>query len=127
MRYYVLFAFCNTVNDNNKIRKGRGKMEEKISIRDHYLWIRMPRELDHHMASAIRDEADRKMTEDAVRDIVFDFSETEFMDSSGIGVIVGRYKKMDCLGGRVLAVHANKRIRQILCLAGLDQLVEITD
>lgn len=102
-------------------------MDEKISIRDHYLWICMPRELDHHMAVSIKKTADQKMMEERVQDVVFDFSETEFMDSSGIGVIVGRYKKMQYLGGRVIAVHANKRIRQILRMAGVDQFVEITD
>lgn len=103
------------------------KMEEKISIQDQYLWIRLPRELDHHMAASIRKLADHKMMDAEVKDVVFDFAETEFMDSSGIGVIMGRYKKTDCLGGRVIAVHANRRIRQILRMAGLDRFVEITD
>ena len=107
--------------------KGRNEMKEKISIRDNLLWIRMPRELDHHEAAAIREEADEKMMRERVEHVVFDFSQTEFMDSSGIGVIVGRYKKMDCLGGKVIAVHTNKRIRQILDLAGLDRLLEIVE
>lgn len=102
-------------------------MEEKISIRNNALWIRMPKEMDHHMAASIRAKADEMMMQDSVRDVVFDFTDTEFMDSSGIGVIVGRYKKMDCLGGKVFAVHASRRIKQILYLAGLDRLVEIAD
>jgi len=102
-------------------------MKEKVSIRDNYLWIRMPRELDHHAAASIRKVADEKMMQDRVEHVVFDFSQTEFMDSSGIGVIVGRYKKMNCLGGKVIAVHTNRRIRQILDLAGLNRLVEIAE
>ena len=49
------------------------------------------------------------------------------MDSSGIGIILGRYKKVSCFGGKVYAVNADNRIRRILLMSGLENIVEIMD
>ena len=62
-----------------------------------------------------------------VNDVVFDFSETKFMDSSGIGVLAGRYRKISCFGGKVYVIHADERIRKILQMSGLTDLVEIME
>lgn len=102
-------------------------MEQQVSIQDHYLWIDMPVELDHNVAEAIRKEADVQMMQESVENIVFDFSKTQFMDSSGIGLIVGRYKKIQCLGGEVLVVHASRRIQQMFYMAGLKEFVHIVE
>ena len=126
-----MFSFCVLVNfeviDYCKYRKGKNDMEQQISIQDDYLWIQMPVELDHRVAESIRKEADVQMMQEGVENVVFDFSKTEFMDSSGIGLIVGRYKKIQCLGGEVLVVHANKRIRKMFTMAGLRALVHIVE
>lgn len=102
-------------------------MEQQVSIQNRYLWIHMPEELDHNMADQIRKEADAKMLQETVDHIVFDFSKTRFMDSSGIGFIVGRYKKMQCLGGKVIVVHASRRIQQMLSMAGLKEYVHVVE
>ena len=59
--------------------------------------------------------------------IVFDFSDTKFMDSSGIGVLAGRYRKISCFGGKVYVIHANRRIRKILEMSGIGDIVEMID
>ena len=100
------------------------KMEE-YAIIDNYLCIRMPGEVDHHGAAGIRECADRLILDDKVKNIVFDFERTTFMDSSGIGIILGRYKKIACFGGKVYAINADNRIRRILLLSGLQDIVEI--
>lgn len=102
-------------------------MKENFQIQDNLLWIHMPKELDHHRALFISRTADEKLLNDEVKSVVFDFGETEFMDSSGIGVIVGRYKKVEVLGGRIIVLHANKRIKKIILMSGLRNLVEIMD
>ena len=61
-------------------------MEEDYKIIDHYLMIRLPEEIDHHSCSVICRRADHMMLDNSVSHIVFDFSDTKFMDSSGIGV-----------------------------------------
>ena len=62
-----------------------------------------------------------------VSNVVFDFEDTRFMDSSGIGIIMGRYKKIACFGGKVFAIHADHRIRRLLMISGLHKIVEIMD
>lgn len=100
-------------------------MEGTFAILDRHLMIKMPRELDHHNAARIRENADHYLLEDNVDHVVFDFEDTVFMDSSGIGVIMGRYKKVSCFGGKVYAIHTNQRIRKIMKMSGLQNIVEI--
>lgn len=100
-------------------------MEEKVKIIDHYLCIQMPKEVDHHKATRIRETADRLLLDEEVENIIFDFEETEFMDSSGVGIILGRLKKIQGLGGKVFVVHANERLQKMLSIAGVMQYVEV--
>lgn len=100
-------------------------MEENFRVIDDYLMIRMPEEIDHHRSSYISENADRFIMQDKVSHVVFDFEDTRFMDSSGIGIIMGRYKKIACFGGKVFAINADDRIRHILMISGLHKIVEI--
>lgn len=100
-------------------------MEQQCVIIDNYLCIRMPKEVDHHGAAGIREHADKLLLDDKVRNIVFDFEDTTFMDSSGIGIIIGRYRKISCFGGKVYAIHANERIRRILRASGMSSIIEV--
>ena len=102
-------------------------MEFQYETKTGSLRIFTPREIDECAASEMREEADMLIDNYQIRHLIFDFSNTEFMDSSGIGVIAGRYKKVSCFGGKVMAVHANRRIRKILLLSGLKDMIEIVD
>ena len=57
--------------------------------------------------------------------MIFDFTDTNFMDSSGIGVLMGRYKLVYLLGGEVWAVHPNERIKKILTMSGVTRIIQI--
>lgn len=102
-------------------------MEDEFKIIDNYLMIRMPKEIDHHHSVYISKMADKYILDKSVGNIVFDFERTSFMDSSGVGIIVGRYKKISCFGGRVFVVNADDRIRRLLTLSGLRNIVEIME
>lgn len=88
------------------------------------LRIRLPRELDHHNAEAVRRQADRMLERFMILRLVFDFQDTEFMDSSGIGVIMGRYKNIHFLGGTMALEHVNPRMERMLRMAGVYRLME---
>ena len=102
-------------------------MKHVFVLKEDCLHIFMPKELDHHNAEGIREGADKYLLSGKAKHVIFDFVDTGFMDSSGIGVIAGRYKKVACFGGKVMAVHANARIRKILLLSGLKDMIEIID
>ena len=100
---------------------------EDFKVIDHCLMIRLPEEIDHHKSAYISDNADKFILKEEVNHVVFDFENTRFMDSSGIGIILGRYKKISCFGGKVFAIHADKQIQRILYVSGLNKIVEIME
>ncbi len=102
-------------------------MEADFKVIDNYLMVRMPPEIDHHQSGAISRKADTFLMKDNIQGIVFDFEDTKFMDSSGIGIIMGRYKKIACLGGRIFAIHADSQIRRLLYISGLSKIMEIME
>ena len=91
------------------------------------LVIHLPRELDHHNCRNLRYETDLLLAENYISRIVFDFSQTEFMDSSGIGVIMGRCKKARALGGKVIIYGASDAVKRIIKMSGIDGIVVVAD
>lgn len=100
-------------------------MEKWMEVEGRTLTIKTPEELDHHSAEKIRTESDRILEGSNIRQIVFDFKNTVFMDSSGIGVIMGRYRSIRLLGGRVKAVHVGEQVDRILHISGIHKVIEI--
>lgn len=88
------------------------------------LTVRLTGELDHSVAAGIRAEVDELILDPRIRRLVFDLSDLEFMDSSGIGLIIGRYKLMARRGGTVAVSCPEGRVDQIFEMSGLYQLVE---
>ena len=109
------------------LRGKENRMMESFKVIDNYLMVRMPEEIDHHKSSYISENADRFIVQEKVDHVVFDFENTKFMDSSGIGIILGRYKKIACFGGKVFAINADSRIRHLLMISGLHKIVEIME
>jgi len=99
-------------------------MEYKYKKEYGCLILKMPAELDHHAAEFLKEEADGLILRYPVRSLVFDFAGTEFMDSSGIGVLIGRGRNMNYCGGSVKAQHMNDRIQKIFRISGLHKLME---
>ncbi len=82
-------------------------------------------EIDHHSAVGIRMEMDALIYEKNPIKTVLDLSAIEFMDSSGLGLIMGRYALMKKLGGELTLRNPNERIVKIFELAGLERMVKI--
>ena len=100
---------------------------EDFQVIEHCLMIRMPEEVDHHGAGFICENADRYLMRDDVMNVVFDFEKTKFMDSSGIGIIMGRYRKITCFCVQVYAIHMDRQIQRIFQLSGLNKIVEVLE
>ncbi len=98
---------------------------EVFQVVNKTLRIRLPKEVDHHVAEDIRYQADRYIVQKNINRVEFDFRNTEFMDSSGIGLMMGRYQNVHLLGGSVSATHVNARIFKILQLAGITKVIQI--
>ena len=100
-------------------------MEEKYQLKEGCLTIQMPKELDHHEAGRLKMEADFLIGAYHVRRLVFDFRETEFMDSSGIGLLMGRYRALGMRKDCIQAVGVNGHIGHLLRLSGLHRYIVI--
>ena len=99
-------------------------MEVKITVNKNTLIAAPAGEIDHHSAAAVRKQIDDAYEESCCRDIVFDMNRVEFMDSSGIGVIIGRYKQIKALGGKTMIVRPQPQVDKILELSGLKKIMD---
>lgn len=91
------------------------------------LVVKVPKEVDHCFADGIREEVDRRIQMEDIKILEFDFQETEFMDSSGVGLLMGRYKLMRALGGEVIITHAGERMKKVLMLSGVHKIIPMED
>ena len=97
-------------------------MDNRVWVKDAVMTIRLPEEVDHFVADRLREEAGEILVERNVREVVFDFRKTVFMDSSGIGLVMGRFREMELIGGKVRAVHVGERMRRILVMSGVTRV-----
>lgn len=95
--------------------------------RGQVLIIHLPKELDHHNSRNLRYETDLLLAENYITRVVFDFSRTEFMDSSGIGILLNRYKQMHGSGGTVTLYGVGAQVKRILNMGGVSRLMETYD
>lgn len=102
-------------------------MDLQYRLTEEKLTIVMPQEVDHHVARHMSKEVDCLIDSWHIRTLVFDFAGTDFMDSSGIGVLIGRKKNMDLHGGCVRAANLFGRAMQLFEKSGLMQIIEMDE
>lgn len=100
-------------------------METLLEYKGDTMIVRLMGELDQHYASQLRRAIDTQVAHRGIHKIVFDFSNVGFMDSSGIGVIMGRYRLMQSVGGKVCAFGITHRIDKLIEMSGIKRIVNI--
>ncbi len=100
-------------------------MNSKFDEENHILYLEIAEEIDHHTTEKIRRRMDYEITRFMPRKIVFDFSNVSFMDSAGIGLLIGRYKLVKLLGGTAELINANKSILKVLEMSGILKIIPI--
>ena len=108
---------CNRGNKKN--------MKSVFEVQGNCLTVHLPEEVDHPVSEDIRKESDNIMRKKYIRTMIFDFSETMIMDSSGIGLIMGRYRAMGMRGDCIRATGVSAYIEKLLHLSGVYKFVEI--
>lgn len=91
------------------------------------LVVKIQSDLDHHLAVQIKRAVDAKIKSSNALNIIFDFGMVDFMDSSGIGMLMGRYKMTNILGGKVIVFGVKKHIKRIIDMSGIDRIINICD
>lgn len=100
-------------------------MGVRLILKDGVLTAVLSGEIDHHSAREIRSEIDSTASKVKPKKLILDFSAVQFMDSSGIGLIMGRCKLMQIWNGVVEIANLPSKIERIVSLAGLNQLCVI--
>lgn len=96
-----------------------------ITFNDDEMTARILGDIDHHSAKAIRDDIDAAVFDHKPRLLFLDFKEVNFMDSSGIGLVMGRYKQMKLIDGEVRVINVSSQLKKVMRVAGLDRLAVI--
>ena len=92
---------------------------------DRVLDIKLIGEIDHHSAVKVRSDIDTLIFEQRPQKVVLDLSEISFMDSSGLGLIMGRYTLVKELGGTLSLRSPSVAVMKILSLAGMERMIKI--
>ena len=87
------------------------------------LVVELGGDLDHHSATAYRERIDNEFRTSKANHIVFDMSSLKFMDSSGIGLIMGRYRLVSPLGGRIILAGVSTQMDRLMSISGIYKLV----
>lgn len=101
------------------------RINERFQLEGMTLTVFLPKDLDHPVADQIRKEAENIAGKTYIRTILFDFSETEFMDSSGVGLLMGRYRALDMRKDCIRAIGVNSHIERLMRLSGLHRYIGI--
>ncbi|WP_019122897.1 anti-sigma F factor antagonist [Brevibacillus massiliensis] len=98
-------------------------METKNDV----LVVRLRGELDHHTADELRSKVDEALKGPQIRHIVLSLADLGFMDSSGIGVILGRYKQISARSGEMVVCSINPTIQRIFEMSGLFKVIKFRE
>jgi len=89
------------------------------------LTVELSGEIDHHNAAVLRMEADEAIQQNLLPTVTLDFGEVTFMDSSGIGFVLGRYKIVDSYGGSLEVINLSQRLYMMMKIAGLEKIMKL--
>ena len=98
-------------------------MPLEIIAKEDYLTAELSGEIDHHTALYMRTEIDRMFETSTPKMLILDFENVAFMDSSGIGLILGRKRMAESYGSRVMIKNPNKAVEKIMRLAGISNMI----
>lgn len=102
-------------------------MSIHIEEKDGFLEVNLQGDIDHHNTSKFRVRLDNEIQRKKPSMVIMNFSQVRFMDSSGIGFIIGRYKLLKSIEGRLFVVNLSKGIYRIFEISGLFRLIKHYD
>ncbi|MBQ4515966.1 MAG: anti-sigma F factor antagonist [Clostridia bacterium] len=100
-------------------------MDIKLQMKGRTLIAALSGELDHHSAKTVKDMLETAIVNKSAQNMVFDLTNLTFMDSSGIGLMIGRYKLITSIGGKVCIVSKSKTLNRLISMSGVTKLMDI--
>jgi stage II sporulation protein AA (anti-sigma F factor antagonist) len=96
-------------------------LEQKGNV----LCVRLEGELDHHTAEILRSKVEATLAKENIKHIVLNLGSLSFMDSSGLGVILGRYKHIKALGGEMIICAISQEVKRLFDMSGLFKIMRL--
>lgn len=91
------------------------------------LIVNLVGELDHHSAEEVRAKIDDRIDRENIKEVILNFSKVTFMDSSGIGVVIGRYKKLQNKSADIAVSNLSASVKKVFQLSGLFKIIKCYD
>ena len=102
-------------------------MKIDFNEKDKLLNLEIDEEIDHHRAENLRRVADYEIQRRSPKRVILDFNNVFFMDSAGIGMVIGRYKMVSMLGGKVSMINVKPNVRKVFEMSGILKIIPIED
>ncbi|GGB33941.1 anti-sigma F factor antagonist [Virgibacillus dakarensis] len=102
-------------------------LETMFDVKEDVLIVRLSGELDHHETENLRNEWKDMMYKNAVKHVVLNLESVSFMDSSGLGVILGRYKEVLQLGGEMVICSVSPAVNRLFEMSGIFKIVRLEE
>ena len=93
--------------------------------KDKQLTLKITEEIDENTTEKLRRKIDNEITRFLPRKVIFDFSNVSFMDSAGIGMLLGRYKIIKMLGGQLELQNVNRQIEKVFEVSGILRIIPL--
>lgn len=102
-------------------------MQMKYLEKDKLLFFSLEEDIDHHNTKDLRRNIDYEIERYMPKKVIFNFDSVSFMDSAGIGLLLGRYKIINMLGGELALINVKRNVKKILDMSGISKLIHIYD
>ena len=96
-----------------------------LEVKQDVLIVRLSGELDHHTAEELREQVTDVLENRAIRHIVLNLGQLTFMDISGLGVILGRYKQIKNVGGQMVVCAVSPAVKRLFDMSGLFKIIRV--
>lgn len=104
-----------------------GRMKIDFDEKDKLLNLEIDEEIDHHRAEILRRNADYEIQRRNPKRVILDFNNVYFMDSAGIGMVIGRYKTASMIGAKIEMKNVKPNIRKIFDMTGVLKIIPIVE
>lgn len=98
-----------------------------LEVKQNVLCVRLAGELDHHTAENLREQASHTIEKHQISHIILNLEQLSFMDSSGLGVILGRYKQIKNNGGEMVVCSISPAVKRLFEMSGLFKIIRLEE
>jgi stage II sporulation protein AA (anti-sigma F factor antagonist) len=102
-------------------------MQIKHFIEEKELVVELTEEIDHHTSEKIRTRVDYEIGRFMPKKVIFDLDKVNFMDSAGIGLIIGRFKQTKIYGGELEIRNVSPKLKRIFSMSGIEKIVQVKE